>query len=86
MAGAMKYDVGSRGWYTDSFDNHYVIDHLPGQDSVLVATGGSGHAFKYLLNIDKWIVRLGRGRPGQPAGGNGEVATRPTTSPCSYGR
>ncbi|KIW89601.1 uncharacterized protein Z519_09757 [Cladophialophora bantiana CBS 173.52] len=45
-------------WYTDSFDNHYVIDHLPGQDSVLVATGGSGHAFKYLPNIGKWIVDI----------------------------
>ncbi|KIW27765.1 uncharacterized protein PV07_07473 [Cladophialophora immunda] len=48
-------------WYTDSFDNHYVIDNLPGQDSVLVATGGSGHAFKYLPNIGKWIVDIMEG-------------------------
>jgi sarcosine oxidase/L-pipecolate oxidase len=45
-------------WYTDSFDNHYVIDYLPGQESVLVATGGSGHAFKYLPNIGNWIVDI----------------------------
>ncbi|KIX95314.1 uncharacterized protein Z520_08831 [Fonsecaea multimorphosa CBS 102226] len=49
-------------WYTDSFDNHYVIDSLPGQEgSVLVATGGSGHAFKYLPNIGKWIVDIMEG-------------------------
>ncbi|KAJ9603535.1 hypothetical protein H2200_011721 [Cladophialophora chaetospira] len=45
-------------WYTDSFDNHYVIDHLPNQESVLVATGGSGHAFKYLPIIGRWIVDI----------------------------
>ncbi|KIW76373.1 hypothetical protein Z517_11119 [Fonsecaea pedrosoi CBS 271.37] len=45
-------------WYTDSFDNHYLIDSLPGQESVLVATGGSGHAFKYLPNIGKWVVDI----------------------------
>ncbi|KAH0846006.1 hypothetical protein FOPE_12421 [Fonsecaea pedrosoi] len=45
-------------WYTDSFDNHYLIDTLPGQESVLIATGGSGHAFKYLPNIGKWIVDI----------------------------
>lgn len=45
-------------WYTDSFDNHYVVDDIPGQDVVMVATGGSGHAFKYLPNIGKWIVDI----------------------------
>lgn len=45
-------------WYTDSFDNHYVVDDLPGQDVVMVATGGSGHAFKYLPVLGKWIVDI----------------------------
>lgn len=45
-------------WYTDSFDNHFVIDRLPGQSSVLIATGGSGHAFKYLPNIGNWVVDI----------------------------
>ncbi|KAK5054625.1 hypothetical protein LTR84_001516 [Exophiala bonariae] len=45
-------------WYTDSFDNHFVIDRLPGQSSVLVATGGSGHAFKYLPIIGNWVVDI----------------------------
>lgn len=48
-------------WYTDSFDNHYVVDVLPGQDSLMVATGGSGHAFKYLPNVGKWVVDVMKG-------------------------
>lgn len=48
-------------WYTDSFDNHYVVDDLPGQDTVMVATGGCGHAFKYLPNLGKWIVDIMEG-------------------------
>ncbi|KAL1597295.1 hypothetical protein SLS60_008879 [Paraconiothyrium brasiliense] len=43
-------------WYTDSFDNHFFIDHVPGKAGLFVATGGSGHAFKYLPNIGNWVV------------------------------
>lgn len=43
-------------WYTDSFDNHFLIDYVPGKQGLFVATGGSGHAFKYLPNIGNWIV------------------------------
>ncbi|EXA30897.1 hypothetical protein FOVG_17773 [Fusarium oxysporum f. sp. pisi HDV247] len=43
-------------WYTDTFDNHFVIDRVPGQDGLMVATGGSGHAFKFLPNIGNWVV------------------------------
>ncbi|KAL2815808.1 FAD dependent oxidoreductase [Aspergillus cavernicola] len=45
-------------WYNDSFDNHLVIDRLPGTEGVMVATGGSGHAFKYLPSIGNWIVDI----------------------------
>lgn len=48
-------------WYTDSFDNHYVVDDIPGQDTVMIATGGCGHAFKYLPNLGKWIVDIMEG-------------------------
>lgn len=57
-------------WYTDSFDNHFVIDHVPGTDgSLMVATGGSGHAFKYLPNIGNWVVNAveGRGQEESPS-------------------
>ncbi|KAM0257366.1 hypothetical protein ACHAQJ_004454 [Trichoderma viride] len=43
-------------WYTDSFDNHYVIDRVPGYKGLMCATGGSGHAFKFLPNIGNWVV------------------------------
>lgn len=43
-------------WYTDSFDNHFVVDYVPGQEGLFIATGGSGHAFKYLPNIGNWVV------------------------------
>ncbi|KAI9736660.1 MAG: hypothetical protein M1834_000864 [Cirrosporium novae-zelandiae] len=43
-------------WYCDAYDNNFVIDHVPEKDGLMVATGGSGHAFKLLPNIGKWIV------------------------------
>lgn len=43
-------------WYTDSFDNHFVIDFVPGTEGVMVATGGSGHAFKFLPTLGKHVV------------------------------
>lgn len=43
-------------WYTDSFDNQYVIDRVPGYENLMCATGGSGHAFKFLPNIGNWVV------------------------------
>lgn len=45
-------------WYTDSFDNHFLIDHIPKAQGLFVATGGSGHAFKYLPNIGNWVVDI----------------------------
>ncbi|KAK5306646.1 hypothetical protein LTR99_002338 [Exophiala xenobiotica] len=51
-------------WYTDSWDNHFVIDHVPGPDheNVFVATAGSGHAFKFLPNIGSWIADILEGK------------------------
>jgi sarcosine oxidase/L-pipecolate oxidase len=43
-------------WYNDSFDNHLVIDRLPDKSGVMVATGDSGHAFKYLPVLGSKIV------------------------------
>lgn len=43
-------------WYTDSFDNHFVIDHVPDTPGLMVATGGSGHGFKFLPNLGKYVV------------------------------
>ncbi|KAL3481448.1 FAD dependent oxidoreductase [Aspergillus californicus] len=48
-------------WYNDSFDNHLVVDRVPRIDGLMVATGGSGHAFKYLPNIGNWVVDIMEG-------------------------
>ncbi|KAL4949881.1 FAD dependent oxidoreductase [Aspergillus filifer] len=48
-------------WYTDSYDNNLVIDRVPGKRGLMVATGGSGHAFKYLPNIGNWVVDIMEG-------------------------
>ncbi|KAF4461055.1 sarcosine oxidase [Fusarium albosuccineum] len=43
-------------WYTDSIDNDYVIDYVPGySDSLFICTGGSGHAFKFLPVLGKHV-------------------------------
>ncbi|KJK60825.1 solA [Aspergillus parasiticus SU-1] len=43
-------------WYTDSFDNNWVIDGIPGKEGVIVATGGSGHAFKFLPLLGEFVA------------------------------
>ncbi|KAJ4185839.1 hypothetical protein NW755_008291 [Fusarium falciforme] len=49
-------------WYTDSFDNHFVIDRVPDKQGLMVVTAGSGHAFKYLPTIGSWIVDIIEGK------------------------
>lgn len=48
-------------WYTDTYDNHFVIDYVPQTKGLMVATGGSGHAFKYLPNIGNWVADIMEG-------------------------
>ena len=43
-------------WYNDSFDNHFVIDSVPKRPGLMVATGGSGHAFMFFPNIGKYVA------------------------------
>ncbi|OQE75587.1 hypothetical protein PENNAL_c0073G09655 [Penicillium nalgiovense] len=43
-------------WYTDSIDNEFVIDYVPGySDSLFICTGGSGHGFKFLPVLGKYV-------------------------------
>ncbi|OJJ31433.1 hypothetical protein ASPWEDRAFT_141671 [Aspergillus wentii DTO 134E9] len=43
-------------WYTDSVDNEFVIDYVPGySDSLFICTGGSGHGFKFLPILGKYV-------------------------------
>ncbi|KAL2205489.1 FAD dependent oxidoreductase [Sarocladium strictum] len=48
-------------WYTDTYDNHFLVDHVPEMQGLMVATGGSGHAFKYLPNIGNWVADIMEG-------------------------
>ncbi|KAI6777772.1 uncharacterized protein J7T54_002874 [Emericellopsis cladophorae] len=67
-------------WYIDMFDNHFVVDRVPRPQGLMVATGGSGHPFKYLPNIGDWVIDVmegvGLSRPAVRAwrsrGSNGE--------------
>ncbi|KAF9877051.1 hypothetical protein CkaCkLH20_05317 [Colletotrichum karsti] len=43
-------------WYTDSIDNNYVIDYVPGySNSLFICTGGSGHGFKFLPILGRHV-------------------------------
>ncbi|WVQ84745.1 hypothetical protein IAT38_006902 [Cryptococcus sp. DSM 104549] len=53
-------------WYTDSLDNSFVIDYVPGYgDSLFVASGGSGHGFKFLPVLGKHVVAALEKKPDQ---------------------
>ncbi|KAI9923942.1 hypothetical protein ASPWEDRAFT_170422 [Aspergillus wentii DTO 134E9] len=43
-------------WYTDSFDNQFVVDAVPDKPGVMVATGGSGHGFKFLPVLGRFVA------------------------------
>ncbi|KAH7910985.1 FAD dependent oxidoreductase [Hygrophoropsis aurantiaca] len=43
-------------WYTDSPDNDWVIGRVPGAPSLVLATSGSGHAFKFLPIIGSIVA------------------------------
>ncbi|SGZ58966.1 CIC11C00000003092 [Sungouiella intermedia] len=42
-------------WIADTSDSHFIVDEVPGYNQLYVATGDSGHAFKFLPNIGKYI-------------------------------
>ncbi|GAD95165.1 sarcosine oxidase [Paecilomyces variotii No. 5] len=55
-AAGLKVTTTRLCWYTDTFDNHFVIDSVPSKPGVVVATGGSGHAFKFLPIIGRFVA------------------------------
>jgi len=42
-------------WYSDTPDSNFVIDFAPQYKSVLIASGGAGHGFKFLTVIGECI-------------------------------
>lgn len=45
-------------FYADSFDGHWIVGAQPGVEGVFVASGGSGHAFKFLPMLAEVIAPL----------------------------
>ncbi|KAK1142622.1 hypothetical protein N8T08_007426 [Aspergillus melleus] len=43
-------------WYTDSVDSNFLVDRVPGTEGLMVASGGSGHAFKFLPVLGEHVV------------------------------
>jgi len=49
--------------YGDSFDGHFFLDHDPEHPGLFVATGDSGHAFKFTPVLGPLIADAVEGRP-----------------------
>ncbi|KAI0165747.1 FAD dependent oxidoreductase [Xylariaceae sp. FL1272] len=45
-------------WVADTADTHFVIDTMPGKRGLFVATGDSGHGFKMMPVVGRWIQNL----------------------------
>ncbi|PPQ62942.1 hypothetical protein CVT24_006182 [Panaeolus cyanescens] len=45
-------------WYNDSPDGDWVIGRYPGDKSLILATAGSGHAYKFLPVVGRLVVDL----------------------------
>ncbi|KAH7054286.1 FAD dependent oxidoreductase [Macrophomina phaseolina] len=45
-------------WYTDSVDNDFVVDYVPGTEGLMVCSGGSGHGFKFLPVLGAKVLEV----------------------------
>lgn len=63
-------------WYNDSYDNNLVLDFVPGIDGLMVATGGSGHAFKYLPVLGKYMADIIEGKRDAAENAQKEIFSR----------
>lgn len=44
--------------YSDMFDGHFLVDWHPDRPGVIVASGGSGHGFKFTPLVGEWVAAL----------------------------
>lgn len=59
-------------WYTDTRNGDFLISHHPKYKGLFVATGGSGHGFKFLPVIGESILECVEGRTPQDFRGRWE--------------
>jgi len=52
-------------WYTDTPSEDFLVDWYPGLQGLFMATGGSGHGFKFLPVLGEKIVEVLEGRGGE---------------------
>ncbi|KAI0890851.1 FAD dependent oxidoreductase [Annulohypoxylon nitens] len=57
-------------WYTDSIDDSFVVDFVPGRPGVAVCSGGSGHGFKFLPILGREVVKILEGKGSQTVYGH----------------
>lgn len=52
-------------WYTDTPTADFIVDHVPRRKGLFIATGGSGHAFKFLPVLGEEVVKILLGESSQ---------------------
>jgi sarcosine oxidase / L-pipecolate oxidase len=52
----LELERGRLCWYSDSVDNSFLIDYVPGTENLIVANGGSGHGFKFLPVLGEHVA------------------------------
>ncbi|KAI8618191.1 FAD dependent oxidoreductase [Chytriomyces sp. MP71] len=52
-------------WYCDAWDGNFYIDAVPGRHGLFVATGGSGHAFKFTPVIGEVVADVIEEKPNE---------------------
>jgi sarcosine oxidase/L-pipecolate oxidase len=51
-------------WYCDTVSGDWLIDYHPEYENLVLATGGSGHAFKFAPNIGREVLKIIEREPG----------------------
>ncbi|KAG7796496.1 hypothetical protein KL929_003003 [Ogataea haglerorum] len=60
---ATKPFIGSKTcWIADSSNSDFIIDKVPGHSDVYLASGDSGHGFKFLPIIGSYVLAMLEGR------------------------
>ena len=54
----LPLERGRLCWYTDSVDNSFLIDYVSDTEGLVVASGGSGHGFKFLPVLGEHVVNV----------------------------